>query len=383
MPTTQPTWRLRDLLSPVVARLLIHGANPMDLEAAMSRLEAQPLPNAKALETKWLAEWERSRSRWIERSEAARSKGHEATAATCMFHAATCALAKFLVNTSDLSTKESVYLEYAATFRRAMDLSPTPVEEVVVECPDGSRLAAQLHLPGGPGPHPCAVVFAGLGSCKEEMLTLARALVERNVAALVPDMPGCGATLFVHDNSCSMPRVESAIRGLADLAHAHPRLDASRLGATGLCMGGGYAFRAISVDSRYRHAAALFPLFIGMIDIGRVPSWMKSGPWLARQIGNADPDAFIASMVPAPTDRPRVPYLVVHGRHDNWMTWDAARSLLDRIEHPDKELVTIEDEPAVTGGSTSTHAMPVGEQMHWTAPLVADWIADRSRTPLR
>lgn len=383
MSTTQPTWRLRDLLSPVVARLLIHGANAMDLEGALSRLESQPLPNAKTLETKWLAEWERLRTRWIERADAALATGHVATAGTCLFHACTCALAKFLVNTSDLSVKESVYLEYAATFRRAMDLSPTPVEDLVVECPDGTRLAAHLHLPPGPGPHPCTAVFAGLGSCKEEMFTLARALVERNVAALVPDMPGCGATVFVHDNFCSMSRVEAAIRGIADFADADPRLDTSRLGATGLCMGGGYAFRAISIDPRYRHAATLFPLFIGMIDMARVPSWMRSGPWLGRQIGNADPDAFIASMVPSPTDRPRVPFLVVHGRHDNWMTWDSARSLLDRTEHPLKELVTVEDEPAVTGGNATTHAMPVGEQMHWVVPMVADWIADRSKAPDR
>jgi dienelactone hydrolase len=371
------TWRLRDLLSPVVARLLIQGANPMDLEGALSRLEAKPVPNAKALESNWLSEWGTLQAEWIERAGTALAGGPRATARTCLFHATTCALARFLVNTSDLSLKEAVYRDYAATFRRLCDLSPTPVEDLVVPCRDGSRLSAQLHLPVGEGPHPCAVVYSGLGACKEEMRTLASALVERGVAALVPDMPGSGMTLFEHGSPCAMPLVESAISALADRIESDPRLCSARIGAMGLCMGGGFAFRAVALDGRYRGAALLFPLFVGQTVESGIPSWMRSGPWVAKQVGGVAIEDFMASMVPAPTDRPRVPTLIVHGRHDNWMTWEAARSLHERVESDAKEFLTIEDSPVVTGGNATTHAMPVGEKMHWVAPLAADWTADR------
>ncbi len=374
---TSSSWSLRSLLSPVIARLLIFGVNPMDLEGALSRLEAKPLLNAKMLESNWLEEWNALAETWKERARESLAKGHRRTAYTCLFHASICGLAKFLINTSDLATKKSVYLDYAANYRAAMDQSPTMVEDLAVPCQDNFCLSAQLHLPAGDGPHPCAVVFSGLGSCKEEMHTIARALVDRGVAALVPDMPGSGASLFVRGVPCSMDRIEQAISGLADLASSHPRLDAAKLGVTGLCMGGGYAFRAVALEPRFRFAATLFPLFINMNDLALIPQWMRSGTWLQFQIGGVDPDAFIAQMGPAPSDTPRVPFFLVHGRHDNWMTWDSAHSLLERVEHSRRDLLTIESEPVITGGNTTTHAMPVGEQMHWVVPVVADWVLDR------
>lgn len=374
-----PTWSLRGLLSPVVARLLILGVNPMDLEGVLSRLESKPLLNAKMLETRWLAEWSALISLWEERGKTALASGHRATARTCLFHASTCGLAKYLVNTGDISLKTTVYREYAALHRAWADLAPAPVLSLELPLSDGTAMAALLHLPGGPGPHPVAVVFAGLGSCKEEMVTLASALVTRGVAALVPDMPGCGATLFDHGLPCSMPAVERAIHALAEVAFAHPQLDGANLGATGLCMGGGYAFRAASIEPRFRHAGTLFPLFIDMVDPAGIPTWMRAGPWIEKQTGGTDADSFIASMGPAPTDAPDVPFLMVHGRHDNWMTWDSAQALLARVRHPRREFLTIENEPVVTGGNATTHAMPVGEQMHWVVPHVADWMADRAR----
>lgn len=374
----KPTWSLRGLLGPVTARLLIFGVNPMDLEAVFSRLEGKPILNAKMLETRWLSEWESLAETWNNRAREAMEGGHSATAATCLFHAASCGLARFLVNTSDLETKTAVYREFAAAYRDYLDLVPG-CEDLRIHCPGGETLPALLHLPAGEGRHPCAVVFAGLGACKEEMNTIARALVERGVAAIVPDMPGSGAALFDQGVPCSMKRIESAITGLADVARSHPSLDGSRFGATGLCMGGGYAFRATAIDSRYRFGATLFPLFINMTDPAGIPQWMRSGQWIDFQTGGVDTDTFMATMGPAPTDAPKVPFLIVHGRHDNWMTWDSANALLARVDNPRRDLVTIENEPVITGGSATTHAMPVGEQMHWAVPMVADWVGDRIR----
>ena len=369
-------WSLRALLSPVATRLLIYGTNPMDLEAILARVEGKPVLNAKMLETRWLAEWERQGAQWRERAEAAREGGHVSTRSTCLFHAATCGLARYLVNTSDIGVRRAVYADCARGYRAYLE-SAFRFEELRVPCPGGETLPALLHLPAGEGPHPCVAVLAGLGSCKEEMHTIARALVERGIAALVPDMPGSGAALFDEGVPCTRAALESATRGLADAMASHPLLDGSRLGVSGLCMGGGYAFRAAALEGRFRFAATLFPLFIPMVDNSRIPSWMRSGAWVDFQTGGVGTDAFIASMGPGEDDTPRVPFLVVHGRHDNWMTWEAARSLLERVAHPRRDLVTIEDEPALTGGSPTTHAMPVGERMHWAVPMMADWASDR------
>jgi dienelactone hydrolase len=191
-------------------------------------------------------------------------------------------------------------------------------------------------------------------------------------------MPGCGATLFLHNLACSRRAIESAIVGLARVVDHHKDLDSHTLGATGLCMGGGYAYRATAIEPRYRFAATLFPLFINMVDPSGIPQWMRSGPWMALQTGEANTDQFIAEMGPDPEDVPRVPFFMVHGRHDNWMTWDAANALLQRVEHPQRRLLTLENPPVLTGGNATTHAMPVGDLMHWVVPIVADWLADRA-----
>jgi dienelactone hydrolase len=362
----------------VVARLLIFGVNPVDLEGVLARLESVPLLNAKMLETRWLSEWGALAQSWERRASDALLRGYKKTAYVCRFHASVCNLARFLVNTADMTLKRAVYSDFAQSHRETLELLPTPVNEIDISCEGQFKISAQLYLPEGEGPHPCVVVFAGLGSCKEEMVVLARALVERGLAALVPDMPGCGATLWSHGVSCSMNAIEQAIDGLARFVVEHSALDDSALGAVGLCMGGGYAYRAASIDQRFRYVATLFPLFINQVATDSIPQWMRSGPWTAKQTGGADVELFIKQMGAKPTDAPKVPFFMVHGRYDNWMTWDAANALFERVQSPDRELLTIENSPVITGGNATTHAMPVGEQMHWVVPLVADWLACRA-----
>lgn len=370
-------WSLRAMLSPVLTRLLIHGVNAMDLEGVVSRIENAPLPNAKALEAIWLREWETLASQWDERARQALSDHHRLSAHLFRMHAATCHLARFLVNTSDLQTKRIVYLDYARSYHEAMSLCATPYESFEVPLGGGNSIYTAVHLPEGPGPHPVAMVLSGLGSCKEEMNTIARALVARGVAAVVPDLPGSGETLFSTYLACTREALDRSFTALADLVEAHPALDHHRLGATGLCMGGGHAYRATARDRRYRFCGTLFPLFIDKVPEGRTPRWMREGEWYAFQTGNAPPDEFIAGMGLGSDESVEVPFLLIHGRHDNWMTLEAAMELFDRVPEPLRKLLVIETPPVLTRGAATTHAMPVGEQMHWTVPVLADWVRDQ------
>jgi dienelactone hydrolase len=362
----------------VVARLIIFGVNPVDLEGVLARLESAPILNAKMLETRWLSEWGALAQSWERRASDALAKGYKKTAYVCRFHATVCQLARFLINTADMTLKRAVYSDFAKAHREALALLPSPVKEIDISCEGQFKISAQLYLPEGEGPYPCVVVFAGLGSCKEEMVVFARALIERGVAALVPDMPGSGASLWSNGVACSMVAIEQAIDGLVRFVVEHQALDESALGAVGLCMGGGYAYRAASINTRFRYVATLFPLFIDQVALGSIPQWMRSGPWTSLQTGGVDIEPFIQQMGAKPTDVPCVPFFMIHGRYDNWMTWEAANALFERVQHVDRELLTIENSPVITGGNATTHAMPVGEQMHWVVPLVADWLACRA-----
>jgi dienelactone hydrolase len=378
------TWSVRNLLNPVSTRLLIHGANPFDLERILKRIEQTPLRNARQLETKWIAEWETLATAWHERSQRAASRGQRRTALGLGLQAASCRLAQFLINPGDIARRREIYQSYADAYRHAAAHFESPVLSVQIPLAEpgigGQRsLAALLHLPPGPGPHPCTAVLAGLGSCKEEMNTLARFLVERGVAALVPDMPGSGETLFSQNVACGSAELTSAFRAVADFIEQRPELDASRCGTIGLCMGGGYAYRACHEQSRYRWCVALFPLFINLTDRGTTPQWMKSGPWFELQCGGKSESELLAEIGWRDTFTIQCPFYMVHSTHDNWMTLERARVLYEHASPHNRQLQVVEEEPAYSTGQSVTHTMPVGEQMCWVGPLVADWIAEQAK----
>lgn len=370
-------WSLRALLSPVVTRLLIHGANPIDLEACLSAFESRTWPNAKHLERAWHGHWEAQALLWEDRAAKALCKGARRTAHGQLLHAMSGQLARVLVNGGDIATRRHAYAELARTGRMASELVPVGrVEELTVLIQSGS-LEAQLHLPEGEGPFPVCLVLAGLGSCKEEMFPHAQVLAQRGVAALVPDMPGCGQTLLRHGIPCGRSHLEEAVAALIAAAQRHPQLDPQRIGATGLCMGGGYAWRAAALEPSIKACATLFPLFVGLVPMERVPRWMKEGEWVALQTGGLPIEAFLEQMRPVAHERIGVPYLQYHASTDNWMDDQASQELFARADPERSELVRLESSAVLTSHSATTHAMPVGEQMHWVVPEMADWMAAR------
>jgi dienelactone hydrolase len=375
MTLPESGWSIRSLLSPVSARLLIYGMNPFDLERVLRRMEATPLRNARQMETLWLDAWDGLARAWGERSFEASRQGHSRTAQSLGLQSAACRLAQFLINTGEVSRKRAVYLDYAESYRRAASLCDPPAVPVEIPLDVGSSLAAVLHLPRGSAPHACAAVLSGLGSCKEEMHTLARMLTERGVAALVPDMPGNGESLFHRGVSLGQAQLSSAFRGMLDFVAGRGDLDGSRFGVLGLCMGGGYAFRACAEEPRFRFCATLFPLFLDRVEEGAVPLWMRRGDWFDLQVGGKSPTELVAEVGLRDGDRVACPFFLVHGRHDNWMTLERAMLLFEHAHPSQRRMLVVDDEAAYATGQSLTHSMPVGEQLGWVGPLVADWIA--------
>lgn len=376
---TDSTWSVRSLLGPVITRLLIYGIDPFDLERTLRCLEATPLLNARQLESTWLAQWDTLAQLWLTRGQQAARNGHRQSARDLGLRASACYLAEFLINPGELSRRRTIYETYVATYRFAADHFDHEVVSVPIPLGNGSSLAALLHLPFGKGPHPCAAVLSGMGSCKEEMNTLARLLVARGIAALVPDMPGSGETLFREGISCGSEPLSLAYAALADFAESHPAIDATRFGALGLCMGGGFAYRACAEQSRYQFCATLFPLFLNAMNIEIVPQWMKGGEWYSLQTGNKTEAEIHSEIGWRDSLMVACPFLMIHGKHDNWMTLEHALKLYENASSPLRELVVVEQAPAYSMGQSLLHTMPVGEQIGWTGPLVADWIAERTR----
>lgn len=369
-------WTIRDLLNPVLSRLLIYGVHPIDVESVMQVVENKPLLNAKSLERAWLAEWEQRAAHYAGLAEQA---GHSLTAGELFTLAAKCYYAAFLVNPTGEGEKQRIYMRYADFYRKAESCSPAPATPVEIPLENGA-LAGYLYLPA-PGRPPekrvCAVIFAGLGSCKEEMEMLARPLAARGMAAFVPDMPGCGESLFVNGVKCRYPTLAASFSQILDVLAARPELRDVVFGSYGLCMGGGYAHRAACLDPRYAFCVTLFMLYITHIPLETTPQWMQQGEWCNFQIGISGAD-FLEEMRPLAEGALTCPYFFIHGRHDNWMTLDTALAFYDRAQGPKQKLI-IENAPVFSNQQRVTHTMPVGEQLHWVKHLAADWIAAHAR----
>ncbi len=373
------TWTIRSLLNPVLSRLLIYGVHPIDVETVMSAVENKNHLNAKSLERSWLAGWEQKAAHYAGLAEQAEQDGNSFSAGQLFALAAQCYYAAFLVNPTGEGEKKRIYLRYADFHRRSEACNPASVTPIEIPLNNGV-LPGYLYLPTPGQPPPsrvCAVIFAGLGSCKEEMHMLARPLVERGVAAFVPDMPGSGEALFVNDVKCRFNALEAAFPKILDTLSTRPELQQVTFGSYGLCMGGGYAHRAACVDHRYTFCVTLFMLYITHTVANTTPQWMRQGEWFDFQTGGVPDDQFLQEMRGLAEGALECPYLFIHGRHDNWMTLDSAMAFYDRALGQ-KEKLIIENTPVFSNQQAITHTMPVGEQLHWVKHLAADWIASQA-----
>jgi dienelactone hydrolase len=368
-------WSIRNLLNPVITRLLIYGVNPIDVEYVVSTVETTKHLNARSLERSWLDEWEKKAKHYADLGTRAAYAGSDISASEFFFLAAQCYYAVFLVNFAGIEEKKRVYALYADFYEKSMSFSNAKVERFDIPLPGDSSLPGYLHLPTDTAgkSNACIIVFSGLGSSKEEMHMLARPLAARGITAFVPDMPGNGEALFSRNIKCRYKTLESAFKAIPETLAKKPGLEKAKFGVYGLCMGGGYAHRAASSNPIYSLCVTLFPLFITSVGADATPQWMRQGDWYEYQTGGIAPSDFLGEMRGLENGSLSCPFFFIHGEHDNWMTIEKAEKLFDNARG-EKEKLIVTSEPVFSSGEKATHTMPVGEQLHWIRHVAADWI---------
>jgi dienelactone hydrolase len=370
-------WSIRGLLNPVITRLLIYGVNPIDVEYVVSKVENINYLNIRSLENAWTSEWQKKAGHYTKIAEDALMEGSHLTASELFMQAAYCYYAVFLINQASIEDKKRFYERYAYSYNKSISsANSTQIKRVDIPLKNGKKLAGYLHLPSSECVKKkiCTVIFSGLGSCKEEMHTLARPLLDRGVFVFIPDMPGNGESLFSRDITCNIQLLEETFNAIPAELDTIDELAGCRYGVYGLCMGGGYAFRAASINKRYTFCVTLFGLLITKTEKNSVPQWMKQGEWARFQMGNIPSEQFLQEMEQLEQGTLDCPYLFIHGKHDNWMTLDSAyEHFHSRAQGSIKEMV-IDTEPVFSTQQLVTHTMPVGEQLHWIRHIAADWI---------
>ncbi len=120
--------------------------------------------------------------------------------------------------------------------------------EIVFPSSDGKPLPGVLTVPdGADGPVPALLMIYEVFGMSDEMRRVARDLAAEGYAVLIPDLfargpvkPLCVASTMrtmVRGAGPALDDLESARQWLA----ARPEVDATRIGAIGFCMGGGFA----------------------------------------------------------------------------------------------------------------------------------------------
>jgi len=99
---------------------------------------------------------------------------------------------------------------------------------------------------------PAVVLTGPFTGVKEQVVGVyAHRLQERGVTTLAFDHRGFGESAGRRAHEDSQGKLAD-LRAAVSLLLAHPAVDAARVGAVGICLGGGYAVRAAAADPRIR-----------------------------------------------------------------------------------------------------------------------------------
>jgi putative phosphoribosyl transferase len=117
----------------------------------------------------------------------------------------------------------------------------------------GHRLAGELLLPDGAGPHPAVTFAHGWGSSKASPRNraVAESLRAAGIATFLFDFTGHGESEGSQEESTLGQQVED-LRAALDVLQAMDDIDARRLGVAGTSSGGAAALRFAAVDPRVR-----------------------------------------------------------------------------------------------------------------------------------
>ena len=366
-------WAIRDLLNPVVTRSLLYGSNPFDMEYILKQVDGIKAMSGRKIQAVWLGEWGKKIQNYQALMEKAESAGNRISARAYAKLVAECNYACFMINLEDVERKTQIYDALAKSYQKYLSFCDTKTESIEIDSAYG-KIPAYLHFPddGSQKSYPCVITYSGIGSCKEELEMLAQPLKERGIAVLCPDMPGAGASVIHNGIPCGGHLLESAIEGIYQYLSTRPDIDNNRLGNFGLCMGGGYAFRATVKNPGIKACASLFPLFMHYAQQESIPIWMKKGKWASMQYC----EDYLETMKILEEGTLSADFLMVDSADDNWMTPEASERLYSKATGY-KERIQIADKPSYVSEETIMHAMPVGEQYHWVKHEASDFLASR------
>lgn len=312
----------------------------------------------------WLGAWTATAEIHVELAEQARVRGAQRSAGEAYLRAAVSYhFSKFVWVLDPELNRRNTEAAVRALYDAHALLDPTArrIEAAV----DGGMVVANLRLPAGPRPAPLVVLIPGLDSTKEEFFVWESVFLDRGMATVSLDGPGQGETGITMD---IRPDYEIAVSAILDALAQAPEIDATRVGAVGVSLGGHYVVRAAAFEPRIKALAGIsgpYDLAAGwdtMPELTRETIQHHTGADAPAQARERAHELNLDGVA----ERVCQPCLVVTGTLDRVIAWEQTKRIADAA--PNSEWLLYPD------GTHVCNNIPFKYR-----PLVADWIGGHLR----
>lgn len=228
---------------------------------------------------------------------------------------------------------------------------------------DGHAVVANLRRPPGADRPPLVVLVPGLDSTKEEFFRFEDFFLTRGMATLSLDGPGQGEAGY---ELPIRPDYEAGLTAILDALSGRPDVDAGRIGAVGVSLGGYHAPRAAAFEPRVKAVAGLS----GPYDFGEI--WdglpeLTRETFVAKSFASGDEEGRARASelsLAGVLGRLRQPALFVTGRNDRLIPWEQTARQAE--EAPNGRFVLYAE------GNHGCSNIP-----YKARPLLADWMAEQ------
>jgi dienelactone hydrolase len=268
-----------------------------------------------------------------------------------------------------------------ATFGKAMALSGANCQRIEVPIENGGTMPALFTRAPGEGRKPTVVFCNGLDSNKELLYwtRLPEALARRGISTLCVDQPGTGETLRLQNIPATYDSERWASKAV-DWLETQADVDPTRIGMTGISLGGHFVPRAVAYEPRFV-SGAVWGANHNWAEVQQkrlrregenpVPHYWAHVMWV---FGATDMDDFLAKAegmnLNGHMDRIKVPFLVTHGEQDRQIGLEYAHQAYDQLTNsPKRELKIFTPRE---GGVEHVGA----DNMAYGRDYIADWFAD-------
>lgn len=341
-------------------RFIANGIDYNDFVTTTARIERWD---------QWCPEWIRTAVRHEDLAREAEERASPLSAALAYARAAICYhFSKFVVF-EDMALYDAAHRATVDNFRKALPWLDPPAERVAI--PYGATsLPAHLRLPPGIERPPVVVIVSGLDSVKEEAWTFEPLFNARGMATLTFDGPGQGESEALPIE----PEFEKPVGAVLDWIARRPDLDAGRVGAVGISLGGYYVARAAAYEPRLKCAVPIAGPYAFAGEFDELPPISQQ----AFQVRSHSPTLAVAReraarlTLDGVAQRITLPFLIIFGRQDRLIPWQQAERLHREVASRDKHLVMYED------GNHVCNNLPYAYR-----PLVADWVGQRLAAKVR